>query len=243
MSQLSKVAVITGGASGLGYACAGLFSATHHVVIGDLRNAEQAAQGLSSPATGVTVDVTSAEDCQHLADVAKGLGEIDVLIHCAGVVEQPNMHIADLDPARWRRSIDVNLTGTFLITHAFAPVLADHASVVLIASRTGRTGSSALHLGEPTRAEYSTGKAAVISYVKSLAWELAPRKIRVNGVAPGPINIGLSTPGREKVVKDFIPLGRMGTAADVTAGIQFLCSEGASWITGHVLDINGGMTM
>ena len=243
MSQSRKVAVVTGGASGIGLACAEMFSRTHHVVIGDLKNAEQAAAELPVAGTGVRMDVCSVEGCERLAGTASSLGAVEVLVHCAGILMQPTVRIEEMDPERWRRIIDVNLTGTFLVTRALAPVLADSGSIVLVASRTGRTGSAALRLGDPSRAEYSTSKAAVISYVKSLAQELAPRGIRVNGIAPGPVSTSLSTPGREKMLSEHIPLGRTGTTADITPAVAFLCSEGASWITGHVLDVNGGMTM
>ena len=148
MSQSRKVAVVTGGASGIGLACAEMFSRTHHVVIGDLKNVEQAAAELPVAGTGVRMAVCSVEGCERLAGTASSLGAVEVLVHCAGILMQPTVRIEEMDPERWRRIIDVNLTGTFLVTRALAPVLADSGSIVLVASRTGRTGSAALRLCE-----------------------------------------------------------------------------------------------
>lgn len=243
ISEKRPVAVITGGASGIGNACARMFSPTHHVVIADMNRAKEAAMELENPGTGLPVDVADDESCRNLAAEVSRLGPVTVLVHCAGICPPPS-RIEALDTAQWKKVMDVNLNGAFLLARAFIPVLEDGASVVLLASRAGRTGIGARELTQPSHADYCTSKAAVISLTKSLAFELAPRRIRVNAVAPGPVLTAMAVARRDpEEIARTIPLGRQATTEDITPAIGFLCSEGASWITGHTLDINGGMTM
>lgn len=237
------VAIITGGASGIGNACAKAFTDTHHVIVADLKNAHEAAKEIGPNATGMDLNIADYESCEKLAQKASKLGPITTLVNCAGICPE-TYKIGNLPLELWKKVMSVNLDGTFFITRAFMPYFEEGGSIVLIASRAGRTGISARKFDEPTHADYATSKAAVISFTKSLAFELAPRKIRVNAITPGPVLTPLQLKKRNATeIGVSVPLGRAGEPADIIPAIQFLCSAGASWITGHTLDINGGMTM
>ena len=133
------LAVVTGGASGIGRACVEEFRKTHHVVVADFAKAEEVASQLGDRATGVFFDAADYASCQNLAQKAAALGEVDVLVHCAGICP-PTYRIADLEPDLWRKVMSVNLDGVFYLAKALSPVLRDGGSVVLVASRTGSTG-------------------------------------------------------------------------------------------------------
>lgn len=240
---MKPIAVIIGGASGIGNACAQLLSEEYTVGIADIRGAEEAAAKLGNGAFGITLDITDAEACEAAAQKVREFGEVDVLVHCAGIFTARNDLLGDMKVADWDILMRVNLHGTFYAVRAFIPTLRDSARVVLISSRAGRCGSTRMDIHMPTSGHYCASKAAVNSLVKSFALELAPRGIRVNGVAPGPIQTPLTTPNSDSFILPYVPLGRRGTPAEIAKSVRFLCSEDSSFITGHMLEVNGGMSM
>ena len=146
----------------------------------------------------------------------------------------------------WENVIKVNLTGAFFLAKACIPPMleAGQGAMVLFSSRAAKTGFAALGSnGAKTKAHYCASKAGVISLVKSLAMELAPYGIRVNGVAPGPVQGTMIPKESWPVIAEKVPLNRLGTPEEMAEGAWFLCSPQAAFITGHILDINGGTLM
>ncbi len=239
------VALVTGAANNIGRAIATAFAADHRVVLADLQDATTAAREIGNDAVAVQGDVSEAADCAGWIEAAEGLGPLRVVVHCAGIT-WPAKAVADMPIEEWEKTIRVNLNGTFILMRTAIPALrrAGEAAAVLISSRAGKTGFAALGANPgATKAHYAASKAGVISLTKSLALELAPDRIRVNCVAPGPIE-GAMIPRRQwREVSSRVPLGRLGKPEDVAAAVRFLCSPGAAFITGHVLDVNGGTLM
>ncbi len=239
------VALITGGSSNIGWACVQRFLADHDVVIADLRPPPQP---LPAGAHFIATDVTDAQACQAACQKARLLhgaaGELRALVHSAGITAAA-VPIESLDPAQWRRLIDVNLTGAFLIAQAAIPALREsRGRIAMIASRAGRTGYAAL-IPDPagTKAHYAASKAGLLSLVRSLALELAFDGIRVNAVVPGSIEGTMLPRERWPELARRIPLGRLGTPPEIAEAVHFLCSDAAAYITGHGLDVNGGTWM
>lgn len=146
----------------------------------------------------------------------------------------------------WENVIKVNLTGAFFLAKACIPPMleAGQGAMVFFSSRAAKTGFAALGSnGAKTKAHYCASKAGVISLVKSLAMELAPYGIRANGVAPGPVQGTMIPKESWPVIAEKVPLNRLGTPEEMAEGAWFLCSPQAAFITGHILDINGGTLM
>lgn len=185
-------------------------------------------------------DVADSAACNAAVDqVIADLGGLDVLVNNAGIaVDQLVMRLKDED---WNRQIQVNLTGTFnLIRAATRPMMkARRGAIVNLTSVVGEMGNAG-------QAAYAATKAGQIGLTKSVARELASRNIRVNAVAPGYIDTdmtaGLPEAARTKMT-ELIPLARLGTAEDVANAVAFLASDRASYVTGEVLRVNGGMYM
>jgi 3-oxoacyl-[acyl-carrier protein] reductase len=153
--------------------------------------------------------------------------------------------IERIAPAEWRRILEVNLTGAFLVAQAAIPALRKgQGSAVFISSRAGRTGYAALNASASgTKAHYAASKAGLLSLVKSLAIELAPDGVRVNAVVPGSIEGAMIPRERWPELAARIPLGRLGTPDEVAEAVRWLCTEQARYVTGHALDVNGGTWM
>ena len=173
------------------------------------------------------------------------MGPLQCLVHCAGITK-PACSIEDMSIEEWQQVIHVDLTGTFLIAKACIPAMRRHApaSMILYASRAGKTGFAALGSnGDKTKAHYCAAKAGVISLVKSLALELAAANIRVNGVAPGPVQGTMIPREQWESIAGRVPLHRLGTPEEMAEAAWFLQSQAANFITGHILDVNGGTLM
>lgn len=255
MSELSlagKKAVVTGGARGIGRAIVeALARAGADVLIGDFL-ADEAARTADavSRETGRTVksaktDVTRLGDALALRDAAIAqLGGIDILVNNAGWD-----HLTPFlksKPEEWQRVIGVNYQGVVHACYAVLPHMAErkHGAIVNISSDSARVGS----MGE---AVYSGAKAAVVAFSKTLAREHARDNVRVNVVCPGLVDTPLLAEiqsqdfGRKVIgaVTGFIPLKRLGKPEDIAPMVVFLASEAASYITGQVISISGGLTM
>lgn len=246
----SRVAVVTGGASGMGEAtCRELGRRGHAVAVLDLD--EGAAQRVVDDlrADGVTALAVAADVSDHaavneaFATVRSGLGPVHVLVTSAGIVGwSPSV---DLTPQAWQRVIDVNLTGTFFCAQAALPDMIDAAwgRIVMISSSSAQRGS-------PGMAHYAASKGALISLTKSLAREYGPNGITVNNIPPSGIETPMQHHGQatgnlppNEQMAASIPLGHLGTGDDIAAAVGFLCSEQAGFITGQTLGVNGGSVM
>ena len=241
-----KTAVISGGASlrGIGLATAKLF-AEHgaRVAILDLdaAGAERAAAGLGPQHIGVACDVTSPESCRAAAEtVIAGFGQVDVLLNNAGIT-QP-LRFMDISTDNWAKVMAVNLDGVFNLSQAFVPHMRARrrGSIVCMSSVSAQRGGGIF--GGP---HYSAAKAGVLGLAKAMARELGPDGIRVNCVTPGLIQTDITggklTDELRAEIRKGIPLDRLGDAADVAGAYLFLASDLSSYITGAVLDVNGGM--
>ncbi|WP_326539560.1 SDR family NAD(P)-dependent oxidoreductase [Pseudorhodoferax sp.] len=235
------VALVTGGASNIGWACAQRFAETHQVLIGDLRPPEQP---LPPGMHYCAADITSAASCAALLQHAGRLGPLAAVVHSAAITA-PVKPFGEIPEQEWRRVIDVNLTGAFLLAQAALPALrATRGALVFIASRAGRTGYAAL-IPKPggTKPHYAASKAALLCLAKSLAVELAPDGVRVNSIVPGSIEGAMLPRELWPELAARIPLGRLGRPEEIAQAAWFLCAPEAGYITGHALDVNGGTWM
>lgn len=245
-----RVAVVTGGASGIGEAtCHELGRRGHRVAVLDINGeaaqrvaADLAAGGVA--ATGIEVDVRNRPGVEHaFATVREQLGPVAVLVTSAG--KAAFSPFADITVDSWAEIIDINLTGTF---HCCQVALPD-----MVAARWGRIvmiSSSSAQRGSPRMAHYAAAKGGVIVLTKSLANEYAPHGITVNNVPPSSIDTPMSRQsqaagrlGTPEQLAKLIPLGHMGSPDDIAAAVGFLCSDEAGFITGQVLGVNGGAVM
>ncbi len=244
----NKTAVISGAASprGIGFATARIF-AQHgaRVAILDLdeAGAQRAAQELGNAHIGVPCNVAEHESCQAAArQVLDTFGTVDILINNAGIT-QP-VKTMDITEADWRRIVDVNMTGVLYLSQAFIPHMRGRkqGSIACMSSVSAQRGGGIF--GGP---HYSAAKAGVLGLAKAMARELGPDGIRVNSVTPGLIQTDitgdkLTTEMRADILKG-IPLNRLGNAEDVANIYLFLASDLSAYVTGAVIDVNGGMLM
>ena len=238
---MRPVAIVTGGSSNIGWACVQRFAQDHRVVIADLR---PPADPLPAHVEFVGTDVTDRQACLDLMSHASGMGAVAALVHSAAITA-PARSIEEIDVTEWRRLIDVNLTGAFLVAQAGIPALrASQGCMVMISSRAARTGYAALTASpQGTKAHYCASKAGLLSLVKSLAVELASAGVRVNAVVPGSIEGAMIPRERWPELAAKIPLARLGLPGEVADAARYLCSPEARYITGHALDVNGGTWM
>jgi len=246
MELKGKVALVTGGAQGIGKAVA-LMLARHgaDVVVADV-NLEKAAETAKEvEATGrgamaVNVDVTRLSDVENMVESAIGrFGRIDILINNAGIAR--DKLILRMTEEDWDAVLDVNLKGTFNCTKAVIKHMSKQRSgkIVNIASVVGEMGNAG-------QANYSASKAGVIGLTKTIAREFAQRGINVNAIAPGYIQTPMKDvlPDKaKKELKRMIPMERLGQPEDVAYAVLFLVSDASSYVTGQVLNVNGGIYM
>ena len=230
-----RTAVVVGGASGIGKAVAHALAADDHRVTVADRNTDGAravAAALGDPHTAVTVEVTDEDSVRTLFEQA---GALDVVVNTAGYSGVGL--ITDLAVEDFRSVVDVCLTGAFLVIKHAAPRLRDGGALVSLSSLNGRQPAAAM-------SAYCAAKAGLSMLTQVAALELAPRGIRVNAVAPGFVHTPLTEPATQipGVLDEYLentPLGRAGTPEDIADAVVFLCK--ASWLTGEVLDLNGGL--
>ncbi len=247
MSTLQgRTALVTGASQGIGRACAlALALAGARVALAARNEAklnEAAAEiaGAGGSAAVFTLDIASEDSIKACAKAAIAhYGSIEILVNNAGITR--DTLTLRMKRADWDDVLHTNLTGTFLMTQALlSPMLkARWGRIINISSVVGETGQAG-------QANYAASKAGLIGLTKSLARELASRNITANAIAPGYIETAMTAvlddKQREAMLAQ-IPLGRAGTDAEIAAAVRFLASEDAAYITGHVLDVNGGMYM
>jgi 3-oxoacyl-[acyl-carrier protein] reductase len=247
MSTLAgRIALVTGASQGIGRACAlELAKAGAHVALA-ARNVEKldavAAEIASAGGTAhsFALDVASEESIKESAKaVIAHFGSVGILVNNAGITR--DILALRMKRKDWDDVLTTNLTGAFLLTQAVMSSMVKNrwGRIINITSVVGETGQAG-------QANYAASKAGLIGLTKSLARELASRTITVNAVAPGYIETAMTavlTDEQRSAMTTLVPLGRVGTDMDVAHAVAFLASEEASYITGHTLDVNGGMHM
>lgn len=241
-----KVAIVTGSGQGIGRAIAlRLAENGADIVISDVveengKSVCSEIEALGRKALFVKCDVSKMEDVNNLANESlKAFDKIDILVNNAGITRDTLM--LRMSEEDWSKVININLNGTFNCCKAISRIMLKQKSgrIVSIASVIGLIGNAG-------QCNYAASKAGIIGLTKSLAREVASRGITVNAVAPGFIKTKMTEILPDKVKEDIlrqIPMNDMGTAEDVANGVLFLCSDLASYITGQVLTVDGGMVM
>jgi 3-oxoacyl-[acyl-carrier protein] reductase len=240
-----KIALVTGASRGIGRAIAARLAEQGATVVAAARgdHAQVCADDLTTAghrAEAMTLDVTDAAAVEAApGDIVKRLGRLDIVVSNAGITRDQLLMRMKRDD--WDAVIATNLTATFLLAQAaMRPMLKQKAGrIIAISSVVGQSGN-------PGQVNYAASKAGLIGFAKALAREVASRTITVNVVAPGMIETEMTRAIAERAQVDWasqIPLGRLGTVDEVAAAVSFLASDEASYITGHVLAVNGGMYM
>ena len=238
-----RVAIVTGASRGIGHAVALALASAGAKVVAAARgdHAQGTADAIvraGGEAVAVPVDVTDAASIQAMADLALSrFGRIDVLVNNAGIARDQLM--LRMKREDWDLVLATNLTGAFTCSQAVLKTMVRQRSgrIISISSVVGQMGNAG-------QANYAASKAGLIGFTKSLAREVASRAITVNVVAPGFVETDMTRALTEQANRDWtsqIPLGRLGTPEDVAAAVCFLASDAASYITGQVLPVNGGM--
>ena len=248
ISLQGRTALVTGGSRGIGGATSLLLAAcgADIAIHYRTRKAEAEATAERARALGVRAMTVAAELADPRAvdaavsTVATAWGGIDLFVGNAGIWPVEESPVQLMGDARWRRTMAENIDGMFFSTRAALRVMPDGGRVVLVSSTAGQRGE-ALH------ADYAASKGAMISFVKSLAIEVAPRGITVNSVAPGWVDTEMcdapfADGGRERIARG-IPIGRIASPGDIAGPVVFLCSAQARHITGEILNVNGGSVL
>ncbi len=246
MGLEGRLALVTGGSRGIGKACAEVLAeAGAQVALGSrtlaaVEAAAQAIQAKGGKSLALTLDVSDPTSVKAAVDkTLETWGKIDVLVNNAGITKD-NL-LMRLKPEDWEAVLKTNLDGAYHCIRAVLPGMVRQRSgrIINITSVVAQTGNAG-------QANYVASKAGVIGLTKAVAAEVASRSITVNAVAPGFIATSMTenlpAPVRERIL-GLVPLGRMGTDREIALGVRFLASQEAAYITGHVLNINGGMYM
>ena len=246
LSFAGRIALVTGGSRGIGEAIVRLLAARGAEVVVAARGVEQAARVADEivagggQASALALDVADREGVDRIVGaLAKERGRIDLLVNNAGITRD-NLAMR-MKPAEWDEVMDTNLRGAFQVARAVVPgmIRQRFGRIVFVSSVVGQ-------MGNPGQANYAASKAGLLGLAMSLARELASRSITVNAVAPGYIETDMTrqlTAEQQAKLTGFIPLGRLGKPEDVAEAVAFLLSDAASWITGQVVSVNGGMRM
>ena len=241
---IGKVAIITGGDSGIGRAVAVHYALEGAKVALVYLNEDEDAQKTvdevkqhGSEALALAGDVGDAGFCKCVIDaVIAKWGRLDILVNNAGE-QHPRKDLSEIDEEQWQQTFRTNIFAMFQLTRAALPHLHSGASII-------NTSSVTAYKGNPILIDYSSTKGAITSFTRSLSINLAPRGIRVNGVAPGPIWTPLipSTFSADKVAEfgAETPMGRPGQPSEVAPAYVYLASNDASYMTGQMLHVNGG---
>jgi 3-oxoacyl-[acyl-carrier protein] reductase len=241
-----RIALVTGASQGIGRACALELARAGATVVLAARNevklaeAVEEIQGAGGEAAAIPLDLASEESIKSVAkSLVESYGKIEILVNNAGITRDGLM--LRMKREDWDDVLRTNLTGAFLLTQALlSPMLKNRwGRIVNITSVVGRTGQAG-------QVNYAASKAGLIGLTRSMARELASRGITVNAVAPGYIETPMTAVLDEKqraAMIAAIPLGRPGTDLEIAQAVKFLASDAAAYITGHVLDVNGGMYM
>ncbi|MFI5251965.1 MAG: SDR family NAD(P)-dependent oxidoreductase [Bacteroidota bacterium] len=245
----NQVALITGGSRGIGAAAARyLGKAGARVVITyrtNKRAAESVVQNLRN--SGITIhalqgSIENESDCRRICrETMKLFGRIDILVNSAGIWEYGE--IGKMSVREWQKTIDINLTGTFLLCNAVVPIMKKqkYGRIINVSSTAGQRG-------EAFHSHYAASKGGVIALTKSLAPELIPHGIWVNCVAPGWVNTDMTAdelkkPSAKKEILRTIPRKKIGTAEEIAGPILFLASDLANNVVGEILNVNGGSVL
>jgi len=241
-------AVVTGGSRGIGAAVVQtLAQCGADVLVGYRARAEGAkaaarqARALGVRAESCGADLSTADGVRGLfARAMEVLGGVDILVANAGIWPSEDVPVERLDDARWLRTMRENVDAMFYCAREAARVMGDGGRIVMISSTAGQRG-------EAMHADYAASKGAMISFVKSLAVELAPRGATVNSVAPGWVDTemtadAMAAGGRERIAAG-IPVGRVATPEDIAFPVVCLCAPQARHVTGEILNVNGGSVL
>ena len=244
---MGKVALITGGTRGIGKQIALTFAKEGYDIALNYRKENEELENLKKEIEGANVkcllvqgDVSHFEDCERFVkEIIKEFGQIDVLVNNAGITK--DMLLMRMKKEDFEDVIDVNLVGTFNVTKNVINYMmkARSGRIINISSVVGVSGNAG-------QTNYSASKAGIIGFTKSLAKEVASRNILVNAVAPGFIETSMTDVLKDEIKEEIaktIPLKRMGTAEDVANVVKFLASSDSSYVTGQVINIDGGMLM
>ena len=241
-------AVVGGGSRGIGAATVRLLARAGADVVVGYRSRAQDAEAVAADArsagvraVGCGADLSTREGADALVQAAvSAFGGVDAVVINHGVWPAEEVPVGDLDDERWTRTMAENVDSMFRLSRAAARALGADGRIVMVSSTAGQRG-------EAMHADYAASKGAMISFVKSLAVELAPRGITVNSVAPGWVDTEMTDAtmrdgGRERIA-GTIPIGRVATPEDVAGPILFLCSPLARHVTGEILNVNGGSVL
>jgi 3-oxoacyl-[acyl-carrier protein] reductase len=258
LSLQGKVALITGGSRGVGAETVRLFRAAGARVAFNYRQARRQAQTLAAECgdahcLAIQQELSSPADGRALVAAAvAAYGQLDILVVNHGVWAAEDAPIAEMPEAQWRRTLAVNLDSAFgLVQAAVAQMCAQRASAPEPGAATGHIvliSSTAGQRGEAFHADYAVTKGALISLTKSLSSELAPKGIRVNCVAPGWVATDMSAaaladPEHGPGIVAGIPVGRVASPREIAGPVLFLCTPLAGFISGEVLNVNGGAVL
>lgn len=233
--------VITGGTRGIGAACTRLFAENGDRVFAVYRDDDVAAEKIAAQTGAITVkaDISDENAADVISDAVHAYGKTDVLINNAGI--SIIKLFSDTTPEEWDRIFAVNVRGTYLVTRALLPdmISAKRGKIINISSMWGQTGASC-------EVAYSASKAALIGFTKALAKETGPSGICVNCVCPGVIDTDMNKEldaETMEMLRDDIPLMRIGSVRETADSVFFLAGNGADYITGQVLGVNGGIVI
>jgi 3-oxoacyl-[acyl-carrier protein] reductase len=237
---MSPIAVVTGGGSGIGRAAAIALAGAGFAVVVTGRQREPL-EAVGAGTFAIPADVRDPDSVAALfTEIEERFGRLDVLFNNAGV-NAPAVPLEELDVEAWRAVIDTNLTGAFnTIRRATRGMMkARFGRIVNVSSASGTSG-------QPGQANYAAAKAGLVGLTRSVARELAPRAITCNVVSPGPIVTAMTAdlPAEWRTMAEqLVPLGRFGTAEECASVITFLCSDAASYVTGAIVPVDGGIGM